>query len=136
MPLVVQVVGTHGAGKTLALTKVLRYLQRHGRSVAVLKHSHHAIDLPGSDTDRLVRAGARAVVFASDRTVAFLPDDPIELALAQPVDVVLVEGYHRRRLGRRFRVRDPADAGRVAREIAEYLESALPTVRTRRRSKA
>ncbi len=104
--------------------------------MAVLKHSHHPIDLPGSDTDRYVRAGARAVVFASDRTVAFLPDDPVRLALAQPVDVVLVEGYHRRRLGRRFRVRDPDDVGRIAREIVEYLESARTAAATRRRSNA
>jgi molybdopterin-guanine dinucleotide biosynthesis adapter protein len=139
MPLIVQLVGTHRSGKTLALTSVVRSLRRSGRTVAVLKHSHHRLDLPGTDTDRYVRSRANAVVFASHRTVAFLPDDPVHFASELPVDVLLVEGFHQRRLGRRFRIERPEDAPAVARAILDYLRSVgagagsvrLPRVRSR-----
>lgn len=131
MPVVVQLVGTHRSGKTLALTRVVRGLRREGRRVAVLKHSHHAVDLPGTDTDRYVRSGANAVIFSARRTVAFLPVDGLDLALDLPVDVVLIEGYHRRRLGRRFSIDGVAEVDRVVRAIRAYL---APTLRTRPRS--
>jgi molybdopterin-guanine dinucleotide biosynthesis adapter protein len=134
MPLVVQLVGTHRSGKTLALTKVVRALRRSGRTVAVLKHSHHRLDLPGTDTDRYVRSHADAVVFASHRTVAFLPDDALRFASRLPVDVLLVEGYHRRRLGRRFEISDAREASPVARAILEYIRS-IPRRPRRRRAR-
>jgi molybdopterin-guanine dinucleotide biosynthesis adapter protein len=120
-PLVVQLVGTHGAGKTLTLTQVVRALRARGRSVAVVKHSHHAIDVAGTDTDRLTRSGADAVVFASGRTVAFLPLDAVEFTRSLGTDVILVEGYHRRKLGTRFRIRAPAESADVARKILAHL---------------
>jgi molybdopterin-guanine dinucleotide biosynthesis adapter protein len=123
MPLVVQVVGTHRSGKTLALTRAVRALRRSGRTVAVLKHSHHRLDLPGTDTDRYVRSRANAVVFASHRTVAFIPEDAVRFARQLPVDVLLIEGFHRRRLGRRFRIEAPEQATAVARAIVEYVRS-------------
>jgi molybdopterin-guanine dinucleotide biosynthesis adapter protein len=134
MPLVVQLVGTHRSGKTLTLTTVVRALRRSGRTVAVLKHSHHRLDLPGSDTDRYVRSRADAVVFASHRTVAFLPDDAVRFASRLPVDVLLVEGFHLRRLGRRFRIDRPAEAPSVARSILAYVRSAPVRPRRRRRT--
>jgi molybdopterin-guanine dinucleotide biosynthesis adapter protein len=133
MPLVVQLVGTHRSGKTLALTKVVRALRRTGRTVAVLKHSHHRLDLPGTDTDRYVRSRADAVVFASHRTVAFLPDDAVRFARRLPVDVLLVEGFHLRRLGHRFRIEHPDEATAVARAIVDYVRSASPDPRRTRR---
>jgi molybdopterin-guanine dinucleotide biosynthesis protein MobB len=87
----------------------------------VLKHSHHPVDLRGTDTDRLARSGAEAVIFASDRTVAFLPTDGLELARGLASDVLLVEGYHARRLGRRYEVRTPSEARGVAAEIVRYV---------------
>ncbi len=126
MPRIVQLVGTHRSGKTLALTRVVRALHRSGRTVAVLKHSHHRLDLPGTDTDRYVRSRADAVVFASHRTVAFLPEDAVGFARRLPVDVLLVEGFHRRRLGRRFRISRASEAIPVARAILSYLRATLP----------
>ena len=135
MPLVVQLVGTHRSGKTLTLTRVVRALRRSGRSVAVLKHSHHRIDLRGTDTDRFARSGADAVVFASGRTVAFLPDDPVRFATFLPVDVQLVEGFHRRRLGRRFLISRPTDSDAVARAILNYVRMAVAPPRRGRRAR-
>jgi molybdopterin-guanine dinucleotide biosynthesis adapter protein len=135
MPLVVQLVGTHRSGKTLTLTTVVRALRRSGRTVAVLKHSHHRMDLPGTDTDRYVRSGAHAVVFASHRTVAFLPGDALLFARRLPVDVLLVEGYHRRRLGRRFEIADAKDAPALARTILAYIRTSSSGGRRRRRGR-
>jgi len=125
MPLVVQLVGSHGSGKTVALTRVVRRLRRSGWRVTVLKHSHHAIDLRGTDTDRYRRSGANAVVFAGRDSVAFLDGDPLRFARSLPSDVLLIEGYHARRLGRRFRIDGPHDVDRIVREIRAYLERKL-----------
>jgi molybdopterin-guanine dinucleotide biosynthesis adapter protein len=100
--------------------------------VTVVKHSHHPIDLPGADTDRFVRGGADAVVFASNRTVAFLPTDPLALARSLGTDVVLVEGFHRRPLGNRFRIRSPRESQSLAREIVAHLDRRLAPRRARR----
>ncbi len=121
----IQVVGRQGSGKTLTLTRAVRELHRRGRKIAVVKHSHHSLDLRGKDTDRFVRSGADAVIFAASRTVAFLPVDALRFARALPVDVILVEGYHGRRLGRRFEARTPRDATRLSREIAGYVDERL-----------
>jgi molybdopterin-guanine dinucleotide biosynthesis adapter protein len=135
MPLIVQLVGTHRSGKTLALTRVVRSLRRGGRSVAVLKHSHHRLDLPRKDTDRYVRSQADAVIFASHRTVAFLPGDALRFARSLPVDVLLVEGYHGRRLGRRFEISQPGEAAAVVRSILAYIRDRLPPVPHRSRAR-
>jgi molybdopterin-guanine dinucleotide biosynthesis adapter protein len=117
-PLIIQVVGRSGSGKTLTLVSAIGRLRRRGLRVAVLKHSHHPMDLPGKDTSRLRRGGADLVLFSSDRTVVIGDWDPIRLLPLLPVDVVLVEGYHGRRLSPlRFVVRNPEDARRVARAI-------------------
>ncbi|MGI0068146.1 MAG: molybdopterin-guanine dinucleotide biosynthesis protein MobB [Thermoplasmata archaeon] len=127
LPIIVQVVGRQGSGKPLALTRALRELRRRGARVAVLKHSHHSLDLRGKDTDRLVRSGADAVVFASSRTIAFVPGDAVRFARSLPVDVVLVEVYHGRHIGRRWEVRAPGDATRLAHEIVSYVAGRLPS---------
>jgi len=119
--IIVQLVGSHRSGKTLALSRVVRALRRRRLSVVVIKHSHHAIDLAGTDTDRYVRSGATAVFFASARTVGFLPGDALAWARRLRPDVVLVEGYHRRRLGTRFEIDSPDEATTRAKEIEAFV---------------
>ena len=133
VPVTIQIVGEHRAGKTVTLVRVLRALRRRGLAVGVLKHSDHAIDLRGKDTDRFRRGGAEAVVFASDRLVAFLPGDPVAFARRLPVDVLLVEGYRSRRVGHRFEIASPAESRRVAAGILRYLDGRLGRTRPRAR---
>jgi len=117
-PRVVQVVGTSGSGKTLTLERAIRTFRGRGLRVGVVKHSHHPIDLAGKDTDRLRKSGANVTLFASEVSVILTSLNPLDLLRILPVDVILVEGYSRRRLSSsRFRVDDPRDAGRVAAEI-------------------
>lgn len=118
-PRMFQLVGKSGSGKTLTLEKATRLLRRKGLRVAVLKHSHHPMDLPGKDTDRVRRSGANMVLFASDRTVIIGSWDPIRVIHLLPADVVLIEGYHRRRLtDHRFVINSPEDSTRVAKAIS------------------
>lgn len=120
MPLIIQVVGPSGAGKTLVLEQSIRRLRREGFRVAALKHSHHPIDLPGKDTDRLRRSGADPVLFASEGWALFSLGEVVVNLPDLPVDVVLVEGYHRRRLSpHRFTVRDPLEAPGIVDRITE-----------------
>jgi molybdopterin-guanine dinucleotide biosynthesis protein B len=124
MTAMIQVVGPSGAGKTRALEEAIRLLRARGLRVAVLKHSHHPLDLAGKDTDRLRASGAEAVLFASEASVLFSDWDPVVLAGILPVDVVLVEGFHRRRFpGRRFAVRAPGAAAAIAVRIDRAVPS-------------
>lgn len=128
LPLVVQVVGKSGSGKTRVIEQVLRALDRRRLRVAVVKHSHHAPDLEGKDTARFSRAGAHVVLFASDLSFALFRGDVGPLVRALPVDLVLVEGYSRRRWGaHRFRVQSPRN---VPSTVARILE--IAPVRPRR----
>lgn len=119
-PFVIQVIGTSGAGKTLVVERAVRRLVARRLSVAVVKHSHHRPDLRGKDTDRFRRAGASLVLFAGPSSFLSFDGDPADLIPVLPVDVVLVEGYSRRRVGGvRLVVHSPEEApGLVARIVA------------------
>jgi molybdopterin-guanine dinucleotide biosynthesis adapter protein len=121
---IVTVSGPSGVGKTRLLVRLLRALTARGLTVAALKHTRHAhaLDVPGKDTHRFVRAGAAAAAIASPAgTALFGPPvrDVAALARLLPaVDLVLAEGFraaplprievHRRSVSRRFLcARDP-----------------------------
>lgn len=128
MAAMIQVVGPSRSGKTKVLEGAIRRLHRRGLRVAVLKHSHHALDVAGKDTDRLRRSGSEVVVFASTECVLFSDWDPVELSEVLPVDVLLIEGFRERRFpGRRFVVRDPQEADAIAAKIERSVPS--PAVR-------
>ncbi len=91
--------GPSGAGKTRLLVRLIPALVRRGVSVAALKHVGHPHDLDrrGKDSERLRRAGARAVAIQGPLGLAFFgPPVRSVRALAQllpPVDLVLAEGF-------------------------------------------
>ncbi|OGO19675.1 MAG: molybdopterin-guanine dinucleotide biosynthesis protein B, partial [Chloroflexi bacterium RBG_16_50_9] len=64
---VVAFAGKSGVGKTTLLEKVVRELKIRGLRVAVIKHSHHdiEIDQPGKDSWRFARAGSDVVAISS-----------------------------------------------------------------------
>ncbi len=98
-------VARSGTGKTTLLERLIPRLAARGVRCALIKHSHHSVDLdtPGKDSYRLRAAGARQVLLASCRRWALLtetPDQPeptLDTLVAQldPAlcDLVLVEGF-------------------------------------------
>jgi molybdopterin-guanine dinucleotide biosynthesis protein MobB len=99
--------GPSGSGKTRLLVALVRELRSRRIRVAVVKHSGHphGFDVPGKDSDVLLRAGAEGVVVQGPAQLAcFMPPRPggaRSLArLLPPADVVLVEGWKAARLPR------------------------------------
>ena len=99
--------GPSGAGKTTLLERLVAELVRRGLAVAALKHSghRHAFDVPGKDTDRLRRAGARAVAVQGPGQLAWFGPPRAGGArglarLLPPADVVVAEGFKSERLPR------------------------------------
>jgi len=94
-----------GTGKTSLLEKIIPLLNAHGLRVAVIKHSHHAIQLDkeGKDSYRLSQAGADAVLLACPNSLALQvrhrqPVEPclseaLRLLRSEDYDLVLVEGF-------------------------------------------
>jgi len=95
-----------GTGKTTLLCKLIPLLRARGLRVAVIKHSHHNIDIdkPGKDTYVLRQAGANQTLLASKQRWALMveneaQEDEINLnELIQhldqsQLDLILVEGF-------------------------------------------
>ena len=101
---VVSFVGYHNAGKTTILEKVVGYFYAQGYRVGVIKHSSHdfTIDVPGTDSYRLAKAGARAVVVSSPEKVALYKQVERDHSLQEllrlmpeEVDIIFAEGFKR-----------------------------------------
>lgn len=93
--MIVALVGRSGAGKTWVLERLIPLLKARGLSVAVLKHTHHELwqHKPGSDTERLARAGADPVGLCGPGGHTWYgPEEPV---LPQ-ADIVLLEGFKSR----------------------------------------
>ena len=95
-----------GTGMTTLLERLIPALRAAGVRVAVIKHSHHDIELdrPGKDSHRLREAGADQIMLASPyrsfwvgegdgETLPPLPEllDRLDVGC---IDLVLLEGYH------------------------------------------
>ncbi|MDO4231975.1 MAG: molybdopterin-guanine dinucleotide biosynthesis protein B [Lautropia sp.] len=95
--------GWSGSGKTTLIEQVIPRLKAAGKTVSVIKHAHHHVDLdkPGKDSWRHREAGAMEVLITTDQRWALLhelrgaPEPTIEehLARMSPCDLVLVEGF-------------------------------------------
>jgi len=94
-----------GTGKTTLLEQLIPVLIAHGLNIAVVKHSHHNIELdkPGKDSYRLRKAGACQLLLAgTERAVLFHEYgqhqdkkliEQLRLLNTEDLDLVLVEGY-------------------------------------------
>ena len=97
------ITGYSGSGKTTLLEKLLPALQQRNLRPAVIKHSHHnvQIDKEGKDSWRMKEAGAAQVIMACDQRWALMTETQQSVSLpylAQQfdralTDFVLVEGF-------------------------------------------
>lgn len=94
-----------GTGKTTLLQQIIPFLNQQQINVAVIKHSHHNvdIDIPGKDSYLLRQAGANQTIIACDQRWALITETPdaapvnlqqlINQLDAKTIDLVLVEGF-------------------------------------------
>jgi molybdopterin-guanine dinucleotide biosynthesis protein B len=97
------VVGWSGSGKTTLLEVLIKALAKSGKSVNVIKHSHHDVTLEPAhkDSARLRNAGAGQVMLASPFRYAIVkelrsePEPSVQELLKKldPADLTLIEGY-------------------------------------------
>ena len=97
------VVGWSGSGKTTLLEYLLVHLSALGKTINVVKHSHHDVILEPANKDsaRLRQAGAAEVLLASPYRYALVRElrdlpEPSLFELLQRLaraDLTLVEGY-------------------------------------------
>lgn len=115
-PTIVCVRGPSGSGKTSLLEALAPLLAARGMRVAAIKRSHHALDLAGKDSDRLVGSGmAAALVHGADGAAVFrTPDTTVGGLLSllpADVDLVLVETYRPERFPVLLADGEEAEAG-------------------------
>ncbi|BBL48172.1 MULTISPECIES: molybdopterin-guanine dinucleotide biosynthesis protein B [Metallosphaera] len=119
MDCIFQIVGRKDSGKTLVIERAVSALKRRGLTVATVKHTHHEINPSRKDTARFMNAGSDVTILHSnDCALLWRCSTPDYLDLI-PADVVLVEGFADRDLGKKIVVNDPSDADRVVKEIVE-----------------
>jgi molybdopterin-guanine dinucleotide biosynthesis protein B len=100
---VLGVAGWKKSGKTTLTVRLVTELTRRGFRVATVKHAHHDLELDSSEADsaRHRRAGAGQVAVVSKERWALIselrgapePDFPDVIAMLDPCDLILVEGY-------------------------------------------
>ena len=131
-----------GTGKTTLIEQLIPLLIEQGLRIALVKHSHHDIEMdnPGKDSYRLRKAGASQVVLAgTHRSICFHEhqqahdselSEQLALLNTDCLDLVLVEGYrdqafpkielHRSVLGKPFLY--PNDPDIIALVCDQYVD--------------
>lgn len=95
---IIAVCGIKNSGKTTLLARLVRELSGMGYRVAVIKHDGHdfTCDIPGTDSDRLLKAGAYGTaVYAKNRTFIHKLGEPDTEGLIRQfpeADVIFIEG--------------------------------------------
>lgn len=99
---VISIVGRSKTGKTTFIEKLIPVLMSKGIRVATIKHHPHDfdIDIPGKDTYRHKKAGAKTVILSSPGKIAMVKDTERDLSIQEiltsyvdDVDILITEGY-------------------------------------------
>ena len=100
---VIGIAGWKKSGKTMLTVRLVEEFARRGLRVATVKHAHHdfQIDDAATDSARHRRAGASQVAVVSRDRWAIVtelrsapePDFADVIAMLEPCDLIIVEGY-------------------------------------------
>jgi molybdopterin-guanine dinucleotide biosynthesis protein B len=99
---IISIVGKSKSGKTTLIEKLVPELKSRGYKIATVKHTTHfsAIDTPGKDSWRHIKAGSGATAISSSQgIVLFKPtkqEAPLEQViqlLAKEHDIIIAEGF-------------------------------------------
>ena len=83
---ILSIVGRSNSGKTTLLEKLIRELTQRGCRIGTIKHHFHGpveVDVPGKDSWRHKRAGARVVALSAPETLFVVRDTAGESGLEQ-----------------------------------------------------
>jgi molybdopterin-guanine dinucleotide biosynthesis protein B len=95
-------IGYSNSGKTTLIEKLIPLFRARGLAVSAIKNAHHGFDMdrPGKDSYRYRVAGAGQVLISTTERWALLTETPAGhaplealLALLEPCDLVIVEGF-------------------------------------------
>ena len=88
------ITGFKNSGKTTLTGLLATALEGLGRKVAVIKCTHHGLDLPGRDTSKLSAPGRPVAALREDDAAIFWRGKIgfMDLVTRLPADIVLVEG--------------------------------------------
>ena len=120
MVCIFHVVGKKDTGKTGVIERVVKEFKEKGFKVAVIKHSHHKIDLAGKDTDRFRNAGSDYILFQEGNyeSILFIPKiSSITLLSLLPVDIIVIEGFSNIEIGRKYLIENPRDIEKLTKAI-------------------
>ncbi|MCX7682907.1 MAG: molybdopterin-guanine dinucleotide biosynthesis protein B [Anaerolineae bacterium] len=94
MSKLIGIVGYKNSGKTTLVARLARALLGRGYRVAVVKHTHHPIDLPGKDTAVLREAAGQVALLSPTGAAIFWEETKSLQEITRYLDaqVVLVEG--------------------------------------------
>jgi molybdopterin-guanine dinucleotide biosynthesis protein B len=99
---VIAIVGTSNSGKTTVASALIHTLAARGYRIAAIKHCHngHQVDRPGTDSARLLAAGAGRVTLSSPGQMTSIELTQTDAALEEIVasldssyDLVVAEGF-------------------------------------------
>jgi len=91
------IVGSKNVGKTRLAEQLIQRFANEGIRLAAVKSSRHQIDVPETDTERLLKAGAQVVVFRSSKGMAVFTKPRADSQrlldkLESNCEILLVEG--------------------------------------------
>jgi molybdopterin-guanine dinucleotide biosynthesis protein MobB len=99
---IVAFAGKKDSGKTTFLEQLIPVLEARGLRIAFVKHDTHGFEMDrrGTDTDRIMRAGAEAVAISSPDGMALLHRTTqeknlteIRLLMDETIDLIVAEGF-------------------------------------------
>ncbi|ACP38214.1 molybdopterin-guanine dinucleotide biosynthesis protein B [Saccharolobus islandicus] len=120
MACIFHIVGKKDTGKTSVIENILREIKKDNFKVAVVKHSHHKLDLAGKDTHRYRNCGSDLILFqeGEEESVLFMPTVfSLTLITLLPVDIILIEGFSNVDIGKKYVINSVNEIEAVSKQL-------------------
>jgi molybdopterin-guanine dinucleotide biosynthesis protein B len=131
------VYGESNIGKTTLITRIISFIKKEGKSIAIIKITDKSIgiDQQDKDTARYQQAGSALVVFSSTQETDFLgfhrlslPDILSIISHFDLFDLILVEGIHDTKVPK-IRLGDCTKRPNTVLEYKDNFDDVIETIR-------